>query len=211
MMSLKDSLESARERAERARYEAEREAAATQASREAMEMRVDRALEEAAEAVYRTICDRIAEEIYADGGEPRPRAAGYVELPDSLRVSAAGARARRRRTAGADGDAEPEPDEAACEVRLTEIRREEIFWGYRKHLLLTQHGAALVEAVRRRAADDGVSIDAAVMEEAPGSDRRFIEISRAEGTVRCTGNDSITCRLVLRYGYAREASPRGDS
>lgn len=208
-MSLKDSLDSARERAERAKHAAEREAVAARANMEAMELRIGRAIEEAAEAAYQAVCDRIVDEIYESGVAPKPRAAGYVELPDSLRVSAEGVRAQRRR--GAQGDGEPEVDGAARDVRLTEIQREEIFWGYRKHLLLTQYGAMLVEAVRRRAADDGVSIVTAVMEESPGSGRRFIEMSRSEGTARCTGNDSITCRLVLLYEYERVDSPRGDA
>lgn len=213
-MSLKDSLDSARARADYAKQEAEKEKIIAQNFQKALATCVDRALRDAAAAAYQSICDRIADEIYGGKGASRLCAEGYIELPDRLRVCVDGLQnAHAIQFASPSGDIElcPEADGKACSVRLTKIRREELFWGYRKYLELTQSGTVFVNAVRRRAANEGVSIRTYVIEEATGSEPRYIEMSQSEGTARCTGSDGITCRLALRYRFRASRGEGGAS
>ena len=85
-MSLKDSLNSAEARAENAKREIERENNAIRNCQEALKDSIDRIIHEATEEAYKSICDRIADEIYKHGDEPCASVEGYIELPDRLQI-----------------------------------------------------------------------------------------------------------------------------
>lgn len=209
-MSLKDSLDSARARAERAKREAEREKVVAQEAKRALEARIHGAIQEAAATAYKSVCDRVADEIYGDGSKLQSRAEGCMELPECLCVPAGEPQlcAAVRALSDCDAELRPDADGEVCVVRFTGTRREEIFWGYRKYRTLTRYGAQFIESVRRLAADDGISVIAGVIEEIPGNERRFLELSRSGSAVQCAGGDDIVCRLALRYAYD-QADSRG--
>ena len=94
-----------------------------------------------------------------------------------------------------------ETDEQGCSVRLTEIEREEIFWGYRNHLSLTKYGIMFIKAIRRQAMNEGIKTTAGVLVSIAGSDARFREMSHYSCEIGRIGKSDITYRLALQYKY----------
>ena len=214
-MSLKDSLNSAKARAENAKREIEEQNNAIQNYKEALKDSIDRIIYEATEEAYKSICDRIADEIYIRGSEPCASVEGYIELPDRLQIPTEIANVYQKyyktRTDSLDVDEELylETDEQGYSVRLTEIEREEIFWGYRNHLSLTKYGIIFIKAIQRQAINERIQTTVGVLVSIAGSDVQFREMSHYSCEIGRIGKSDIAYRLTLQYKYELTEAPFG--